>query len=303
LWIAIILLEARDWGFLMLRTIPYILLVAAIIAESIKSGQFKRKPIKKSLFKMAYSFIGIVVIYGVYIGVNYIIGLTRLDIEVIPVKGGTYTMGCTKSQGDDCDSDEKPNHKVTVYDFYIGKYEVTQRQWEHIMGENPSGHKDCPDCPVENVSWNDVQEYIKKLNAKTGKKYRLPTEAEWEYAAKGGRKMTATKYSGSNNLEDVAWYDDNSSYYATHVGTKAPNELGIYDMSGNVWEWCSDWYGKTYYKHSPKKDPKGPKKGSRRVYRGGSWYYFAAYCRVANRNCSSPTFSDYNFGFRLVIAP
>jgi len=207
------------------------------------------------------------------------------------VKGGSFMMG-----SNDGGSDEKPIHRVTVSDFYIGKYEVTQKLWKEVMGSNPSRFKG-DDRPVEQVSWNDVQEFIRKLNKKTGGNYRLPTEAEWEYAARGGAKSRGYKYAGSNNIGEVAWYDVNSG---THeVGTKKPNELGIYDMSGNVWEWCSDWKGD--YSSGSQTNPTGPSSGSSRVYRGGSWINIAWHCRVANRNLSSPFNSDDNLGFRLVV--
>ncbi|MBE0637832.1 MAG: formylglycine-generating enzyme family protein [Bacteroidales bacterium] len=245
-------------------------------------------------------------------------------IEMVFVKGGTFTMGCTSEQSD-CGSDEKPTHQVTVSDFYMGKYEVTQKQWREIMGastslSNPSRFSGCDDCPVESVSWNDIQEFIKKLNQKTGKKYRLPTEAEWEYAARGGSAGSPTRYSGSNNIDEVAWYWENSgdkrlsgswdsdkiskNNCKTHpVGRKKPNELGLYDMSGNVWEWCSDWYGSDYYKNSPQNNPQGPASGSYRVLHGGSWNISAQYCRVAYRFSYEPDPRLSNNGFRLALFP
>ena len=222
--------------------------------------------------------------------------------DMVFVKGGTFTMGCTKEQGSDCGSDEKPSHKVTVGDFYIGKYEVTQKEWEEVMGSNPSGFSNCGDnCPVENVSWNDIQEFIRKLNVKTGKKYRLPTEAEWEYAARGGNQSKGYKYSSSNNLDAVAWYTSNSGNKTHSVGTKQPNELGIYDMSGNVWEWVSDWYGN--YSSTAASNPKGPISGSHHVNRGGSWSYNAKGCRVANRDGDGPDRRSNSVGFRLALSP
>jgi formylglycine-generating enzyme required for sulfatase activity len=229
---------------------------------------------------------------------------TDYGIEMVFVKGGTFTMGCTAEQGSDCYSDENPAHQVTVSDFYMGKYEVTQKQWRAVMGSDPPElrFKGCDDCPVERVSWNDIQEFIKKLNQKTGKKYRLPTEAEWEYAARGGVEThgrASEKYAGSNNIDDVAWYSENSNSKTHAVGQKQPNELGLYDMSGNVWEWCADWYDEGYYKNSPQNNPQGPASGSSRVMRGGSWNDYPQHCRVANRYGYSPGLRSSDIGFRL----
>ena len=166
-----------------------------------------------------------------------------ISIDMVRVEAGTFTMGATAEMKDPWD-DEKPTHRVTlINDYYIGKYEVTQALWKAVMGNNPSEFKG-DNLPVEQVSWKDCQKFLSKLNRITGKMFRLPTEAEWEYAARGGNKSRGYQYSGSNNLLDVAWYDDNSGRKTHAVGTKQPNELGIYDMSGNVCEWCQDWYGK-----------------------------------------------------------
>ncbi|MBO5235045.1 MAG: formylglycine-generating enzyme family protein [Alistipes sp.] len=222
------------------------------------------------------------------------------QIEMVFVKGGTFTMGATAEQGKDADSDEKPAHRVTISDFYIGKYEVTQAQWEAVMGNNPSCFKG-DNRPVERVSWNDIQEFIEKLNAKTDKKYRLPTEAEWEYAARGGDQSKGYKYSGSNNIDEVAWHGDNSAMRTHLVGQKQPNELGLYDMSGNVWEWCSDWYGS--YSSGSQTNPTGPANGSDRVLRGGCWINSAGSCRVSYRGTGGPSIRNFGFGFRLVCQP
>ena len=220
------------------------------------------------------------------------------DIAMVYVSGGTFTMGATSEQGSDADSDEKPTHSVTLSGYYIGKYEVTQELWEAVMGSNPSYFKG-DNLPVERVSWNDVQEFLRKLNAMTGKRYRLPTEAEWEFAARGGNSSRGYKYSGSNSLGNVAWYYDNSGSRTHAVGTKSPNELGIYDMSGNVWEWCQDWKGG--YSSSPQRNPKGPNSGSRRVIRGGGLFSDARSCRVSCRFGNTPDSRSYILGFRLAL--
>ena len=227
------------------------------------------------------------------------------EIEMVFVQGGTFNMGCTYEQGNDCSDDEKPAHQVMLSDYYIGKYEVTQGLWKKVMGSNPSNFSDCgDDCPVESVSWDDCQTFISKLNQLTGKKYRLPTEAEWEYAARGGRGVARivqqTKYAGSNALDEVAWYDGNSDGKTHTVGTKKPNALGVYDMSGNVWEWCNDWYDK--YSISGVKNPQGAKAGSYRVIRGGGWYYLGYSGRVSYRYNSFPGNSLSTCGIRLVFS-
>lgn len=213
------------------------------------------------------------------------------SFNLVYVKGGTFQMGSNSG-----DSDEKPVHRVTVSDFYIGKYEVTQKQWKAIMGGNPSNWKG-DNLPVEKVSWNDVQKFLRKLNAKTSGNFRLPTEAEWEYAARGGSKSRGYKYAGSNNAGGVAWYDGNSGRKTHPVGQKKANELGLYDMSGNVWEWCSDRYGD--YSSSAQTNPKGPNGGSYRVYRGGGWGYDAGLLRVSNRDRGTPGRRVSSLGFRL----
>ena len=206
-------------------------------------------------------------------------------------------MGCTPEQGDDCDCEahEKPVHEVELDNFQLGQYEVTQEQWEAVMGETPSFFDDCPLCPVERVGWHDVQEFISKLNEYTGKSYRLPTEAEWEYAARGGEDY---KFAGSDTLFKVAWHDLYGNQ--THpVGTKQPNGYGLYDMSGNVWEWCHDKYAKDYYAISPRNNPKGPAYGDEFVLRGGSFADDSIKCRVAFRTHANAQGISRTQGFRL----
>ena len=220
-------------------------------------------------------------------------------IDMVRVEAGTFTMGATPEMKNPF-YDEKPAHQVTLTnDYYIGKYEVTQALWKAVMENNPSKFKG-DDLPVETVSWEDCQKFISKLNRITGKKFRLPTEAEWEYAARGGNKSRGYQYSGSNNLSDVAWYDDNSGKKTHAVATKLPNELGIYDMSGNVWEWCQDRYGE--YSSSSQVNPTGATSGANRVLRGGSWFYIAWYCRSSCRFNYAPDDRGSILGVRLVFS-
>ena len=219
--------------------------------------------------------------------------LNKLINNMVYVSGGTFIMG-----GDDS-SDQMPTHSVTLSSYYICKYEVTQALWRAVMGSNPSNFKGN-NLPVENVSWYDCQTFIKRLNSYTGRDFRLPTEAEWEFAARGGNYSRHSKYSGSNNLDDVAWYIDNSNKRPHPVGTKQPNELGLYDMSGNVGEWCSDWDGS--YSSYSQTNPTGPNSGSFRVHRGGFWRYNARYCRTPERSSKTPDYCVNYIGLRLVLS-
>jgi len=230
--------------------------------------------------------------------------------SMVKVTGGTFQMGSNVN------GDEKPVHRVTVDSFWIGKYEVTQKEWQSVMGTNPSRFKG-ENNPVEKVSWHDAVRFCNRLSERDGfdpvysingtdvtcdftkNGYRLPTEAEWEYAARGGSQSLGYKYAGSNIPESVAWYTSNSGNKTHPVGTKQPNELGLYDMSGNVWEWCWDWYDGKYYAQSPSKNPRGPSSGTFRVARGGSWYRGAGYVRSADRGYDTPSDSHYGLGFRL----
>ena len=236
-------------------------------------------------------------------------------LEFVKVEGDTFTMG-DKMLGEEYNrQNELIEFKVELGDFYIQKTEVTQKLWEYIMGYNPSENKSSGDLPVTNVSWEDCQLFIDSLNKKTGKKYRLPTEAEWEYAARGGKKRKGYKYAGSDNLDEVGWYEceykredsgeivrikANSDKTIHSVAQKKPNELGIYDMSGNVWEWCQDWYGPYNNKVEKIKNPQGPNSGYYRVFRGGSCLSEDLSCFVADRYGRNPGNGDSDMGFRLL---
>ena len=214
-----------------------------------------------------------------------------ISIDMVRVEAGTFTMGATPEMENPLD-DEKPTHQVSLTnDYYIGKYEVTQALWQVVMG-NPSEFKGA-NLPVENVSWDDCQEFISKLNSITSKKFRLPTEAEWEFAARGGKKSRGYQYSGSNNLSDVAWYEDNSGSKIHPVGSKQGNELGIYDMTGNVWEWCQDWYCGDY---------RMVDSWLYRIFRGGCWDNDARFCRSSCRSYDSPTEHSSCVGLRLILS-
>ena len=233
------------------------------------------------------------------ISFDMVINVKGVTFEMVRVDGGKFKMGATPEQKKLAEKDESRAHNVTLDDYYIGKYEVTQSLWNAVMDNNQSAFKGS-NRPVERVSWNDCQEFIRRLNELTGNNFRLPTEAEWEYAARGGKKSHGYKYSGSDNIDDVAWYAGNSGNETHDVGQKNPNELGIYDMSGNVWEWCSDWYFNKYSRRS-QKNPAGPEKGNKKVFRGSCWYNDAKSCRVSNRHSNDPVYSLSYMGLRLVL--
>ena len=245
-------------------------------------------------------------ILSVVLTVHFATAQTSSYPEMVLVEGGTFEMGDEHGLGE---ANEQPVHSVTLKTFSIAKTETTVRQWRTYCNETgrsmPSdvpagGWKD--DHPMVNVNWQDAVAYCDWLSDKTGKLYRLPTEAEWEYAARGGKLSTGYKYAGGQSIDMTGWYADNSGGGTKPVAQKRANELVLYDMSGNVWEWCHDWYGENYYATSPASNPRGPTSGSTRVLRGGSWFYSAAGCRVAYRFIYDPSFRNSGSGFRVVLS-
>lgn len=231
-------------------------------------------------------------------GENITITANGVMFTMVFVKGDTFTMGATAEQGSKADADEKPAHSVTLSDYYIGETEVTQALWMAVMGENNPSEYKGPGLPVELVSWEDCDFFIDKLNALTGMKFRLPTEAEWEYAARGGNKSHGYKYAGSNDIASVAWYESNSDEKTHPVKLKAPNELGLYDMTGNVWEWCFDGYGP--YSSAPQTNPQGIDDAEANSSRGGSYINSPDDSRVSARSYS-PGYISSGLGFRLAM--
>ena len=268
----------------MLKKLFYLLMCAALFAGCRGGKDYEEKAVSGFLFEMVY------------------------------VQGGTFQMGAT-TEGWEYDNDEMPVHAVTLSDYYIGKHEVTQGLWKAVMGtsveeqmeksEEKQGLPGVGDnYPMYYVNLDEAQEFVRKLSELTGKKYVLPTEAQWEYAARGGAKSKGFKYSGSNTIGNVAWYQGNCETGSNHpVGTKAPNELGIYDMSGSVWEWCADWYDDEYYANSPQTNPAGPASGPGRVGRGGSSANDAWSCQVFHRDGSRPVCRAFRLGFRVAMVP
>ncbi len=228
------------------------------------------------------------------------ITVNGVSFNMVKVEGGSFMMGATDEQiSEVAHYNEYPAHQVTLSSYCIGQTEVTQALWQAVMGNNPSSFTSDLNNPVEQVSWDDCQEFISKLNKMTGKTFRLPTEAEWEYAARGGNKSQGYIYAGSNDIDEVAWYSDNNGEHTNLVATKAPNELGLYDMSGNVYEWCQDRFG--YYSSEAQTNPTGPSSGNYRIFRGGGWNQPARDCRVSHRYYNIPDGFWYNVGLRLVL--
>lgn len=221
-----------------------------------------------------------------------------VEFKMIAIKGGTFSMGSVKGAFG-AEDDEYPQHKVTVSDFYLAETEVTQELWTAVMGNNPSGYTDDAQLPVESVTWDDCQRFLTELNKLTDGAFRLPTEAEWEYAARGGNCSKGFLYSGSDTLANVGWYKDNANERPHKVKQLAPNELGLYDMSGNIWEWCNDWEGQ--YPSEEVVNPQGPQEGRARIVRGGSWLVDAAICRPADRSSGAPRGGGCIVGLRLAL--
>lgn len=236
-----------------------------------------------------------------------LIPVDGFEPDMVFVQGGTFMMGCTRMLNVSCDTNELPLQRVSLGSFYMGKYEVTRSQWFALMASEAEDTGGCADCPIETVSFSEIQTYLERLQARTGKGYRLPTEAEWEYAARGGNYAEGFVYSGGDSLEELGWYVGNALQRHTGnennrvqpVGLKKPNALGLYDMSGNVWEWCSDIYGK--YRKGLHINPKGATRGSFLVNRGGGWADVSDNCRVSYRGGNNEMYKDDDVGFRVVL--
>ena len=245
-------------------------------------------------------------------GSNEVFTVGNVTFKMVWVEGGTFTMGCTPEQGGDCWDSELPAHSVTLDGYYMGETEVTQALWTAVMGTTVRQQRDKADqswplsgegnnYPMYYVSYDEAVQFTQKLSQLTGCTFSLPTEAEWEYAARGGSKSRGYKYAGSDDVDAVAWCDGNSGYQTHPVAQKAANELGLYDMSGNVHEWCSDWYGG--YSSGAQRNPTGPGSGAFRVLRDDSWSTYAKSYRVSSRSLNDPTLRSFFGGFRLVFRP
>lgn len=234
---------------------------------------------------------------------NITVTVNGVTFTMVFVKGGTFTIGATPEQGKDAQREENPPVEVTLSDYYIGETEVTQALWQAVMGENPSYAQDDSKLPVELMYWDECRQFITKLNELTDRDFRLPAEAEWEYAARGGCKSSGCKYPGANEIDSVAWYEGNSGYRSHPVAQKLPNELGLYDMAGNVGEWCSDWYDDMAYRKIASKKTNDEVSGVARVVRGGNWESYASYCRVSSRSKCSPDYRQNTVGLRLALTP
>lgn len=271
----------------------FFLALSVLCYSQASGGQIKRTPSQKSISNKRVAKVQIRKPSDVYKTFN----IEGIAFKMIRVDGGSFIMGGTEEQGNDVDVDERPIHQVTLSTFFIGETEVTQALWEAVMGDNPSCFK-RDDLPVENVSWYDCQEFIDNINMLTGLKFRLPTEAEWEFAARGGNSSQFYKYSGSNNLNNVAWHEENSGGCLHPVKSKNPNELMLYDMNGNVSEWCYDWYND--YGEESQINPTAPQNKSLRVVRGGSFFHLDP-CRISKRSNRRPEHKAPYTGFRLAL--
>ena len=233
------------------------------------------------------------------IAAKQVFNANGVSFAMIGVQGGTFRMGCSKSDDSNADSDESPTHLVTLSPYYLGETEVTQELWEAVMDYNPSEFQYDNQLPVEFVSWDECEEFIQRLNNITQKKFRFPTEAEWEYAARGGHKAISSTYAGSNNISAVGWYNANSNEMTHPVKSKSPNTLGLYDMSGNLWEWCQDWQGP--YSSEAAHNPQGPYSGSCKILRGGAWNGGPKNCRLSNRDGRTTDYASNRLGLRLAL--
>jgi formylglycine-generating enzyme required for sulfatase activity len=274
------------------------------------------KKIKRFVL-LLFAVIFSVAVFGQENEKNLTFTAKNINFEMVFVEGGTFTMGCTSEQNF-CFGDEKAVHTVELKDYYIGKYQVTQKIWHEVMGRSirlqlymingKTLNGEGNDFPVYYVNYAECEEFCSQLNKlfskqlPKGYKFCLPTEAQWEYAARGGNQSRSYCYSGSTNIDEIGWYADNSGSTTHKIGMRKPNELGIFDMSGNVFEWCRDWYNDLYYFNSPSINPTGPDTGRGRVLRGGSWICKLEYCRVSFRHCTSPSNRSFDVGVRLALA-